>query len=182
MRRGFAAAVLAGGLFGAAADLWVACTLTGLPLMRIGKAVARGWFGKAARDGGTDVALIGLVSHFAIVLVFAGVFVAASIRMPILRRLWFLAGPVYGAGIFLRHALRDAPPLGRRLLDAEAAGALVGDRRPPVPRRLADRRRGAISHAGRGRSILKNALGVAKPMSRSSWRTMPMRSSTRCEP
>jgi hypothetical protein len=100
MRRGFVPAVLAGGLFGAAADLWVACTLSGLPLMRIGNAVARGWFGKAARDGGTDVALIGLVSHFAIVLVFAAVFVAASLRAPALRRLWFVAGPLYGAAIF----------------------------------------------------------------------------------
>ena len=68
--------------------------------MRIGKAVARGWFGKAARDGGTDVAVIGLVSHFAIVLVFAAVFAAASLRAPILRRLWFVAGPLYGAAIF----------------------------------------------------------------------------------
>ena len=100
IRKGVVPAVLAGGLFGAAADLCVACTLSGLPLLRIGKAVARGWFGKAARDGGTDVAIIGLVSHFAIVLVFAAVFVAASLRQPVLRRLWFVAGPLYGAAIF----------------------------------------------------------------------------------
>ena len=100
MRKGFAPAVLTGGLFGAAADLWVACTLSGLPLMRIGKAVARGWFGAAAKNGGTDVAVIGLISHFAIVLTFAAVFCAASIRAPILRRLWFAAGPAYGAAIF----------------------------------------------------------------------------------
>jgi hypothetical protein len=101
MRRGFVPAVLAGGLFGASADLWVACTLSGLPLLRIGKAVARGWFGRErAMAGGLDVAIIGLVSHYAIVLVAASLFVAASLRQPILRRLWFVAGPLYGALIF----------------------------------------------------------------------------------
>jgi hypothetical protein len=101
MRKGVVPATLAGGLVGGAADLWVACTLSGLPLLTIGKAVARGWFGREkAMSGGLEVSTIGLVSHFAIVLTFAAVFVAASLRMPALRRLWFLAGPVYGAAIF----------------------------------------------------------------------------------
>lgn len=100
MRKDMLPAVLAGGLFGACADLWVACTLTGFGLMRIGKAVARGWFEAASKTGGTDVALIGLVSHVTIVLVFAAVFVAASLRLPILLRLWFVTGPLYGATIF----------------------------------------------------------------------------------
>jgi uncharacterized membrane protein YagU involved in acid resistance len=99
--RGVVPAILAGGLVGAACDLAVACTLSGLPLMTVGKAVARGWFGKArAMAGGTDVALIGLASHFAIVLAFAAAFVLVSLRAPVLRRLWFVAGPLYGAFIF----------------------------------------------------------------------------------
>jgi hypothetical protein len=101
MRKGFMPAVLAGGLFGASCDLGVACTMSGLPLLTIGKVVARGWFGKArAMAGGLDTALIGLASHYAIVLVAASLFVAAAIRMPILRRLWFVFGPLYGATIF----------------------------------------------------------------------------------
>jgi hypothetical protein len=101
MRKGVVPATLAGGLIGGAADLWVACTLSGLSLITIGKAVARGWFGREkAMGGGWEVSTIGLASHFAIVLVFAAVFVAASLRMPGLRRLWFVAGPVYGAAIF----------------------------------------------------------------------------------
>ena len=101
MRRGVVPATLVGGLFGGAADLWVACTLSGLPLLTIGKAVARGWFGREkAMGGGLEVSWIGLASHFAIVLVFAGVYVAASLRAPVLRRMWFVAGPFYGAGIF----------------------------------------------------------------------------------
>ena len=101
MRKGFVPAVLVGGLTGAACDLAVACTLSGLPLLTIGKAVARGWFGRErAMAGGLDVALIGLASHFAIVLVAASLFVAASVRAPILQRLWFVTGPLYGAAIF----------------------------------------------------------------------------------
>jgi uncharacterized membrane protein YagU involved in acid resistance len=99
--KGVVPAILAGGLVGAACDLAVACALSGLPLMTVGKAVARGWFGKArAMAGGTDVALIGLASHFAIVLAFAAAFVLASRHAPILRRLWFVTGPLYGAVIF----------------------------------------------------------------------------------
>ncbi|HKP78321.1 MAG TPA: hypothetical protein VJU34_04275, partial [Phenylobacterium sp.] len=66
----------------------------------IGKAVARGWFGREATAGGLEVSWIGLASHFAIVLVFAAVYVAASLRAPVLRRLWFALGPLYGAAIF----------------------------------------------------------------------------------
>ena len=100
MGRGVVPATLAGGLTGGAFDLWVACTLSGVPLMRIGKAVARGWFGAAAKTGGTDVAIIGLVSHFAIVTAFAAAYVLVSLRAPILRRLFFVFGPLYGAFIF----------------------------------------------------------------------------------
>ena len=100
MRKGFVPAVLVGGLTAAACDLGVACALSGLPLLTIGKAVARGWFGRErAMAGGLDVALIGLASHFAIVLVAASLFVAAAIRSPVLR-LWFVSGPLYGAAIF----------------------------------------------------------------------------------
>lgn len=99
-RKGFLPAALMGGLVGASCDLWVACTLSGLPLLMIGKAVAMGWFGPAAMKGGLDVTLIGIASHYAIVLVAAALFVAASLRAPILRRLWFVAGPAYGAAIF----------------------------------------------------------------------------------
>ena len=101
IRKGVIPAAVVGGLVGGAADLWVACTLSGLSLLTVGKAVARGWFGREqAMSGGLEVSTIGLASHFAIVLVFAAVFVAASLRSPILRRLWYVAGPLYGAAIF----------------------------------------------------------------------------------
>ena len=101
IRKGAIPATLVGGLVGGVCDLWVACTLSGLPLLTIGKAVARGWFGReAAMSGGLEVSWIGLASHFAIVLAFAAAFVGASLRAPILRRLWLVTGPVYGAAVF----------------------------------------------------------------------------------
>jgi hypothetical protein len=52
--------------------LWVACTLSGLPLLTDRQGGGRGWFGRErAMAGGPDVAIIGLVSHVAIVLVAA---------------------------------------------------------------------------------------------------------------
>jgi len=94
-------AIAAGGLTAGVFDFCVACAESGLPPMTIGKAVARGWFGKAAMHGGTDIALIGIASHFAIMLAFATAFVLVSLKAPILRRLFFVTGPLYGAAIFV---------------------------------------------------------------------------------
>ncbi|WP_372781463.1 hypothetical protein [Phenylobacterium sp.] len=99
-RRQVLTAVVTGGLAAGVFDFCVACAESGLPPLTIGKAVARGWFGKAAMHGGTDVALIGIVSHFTIMLAFAAAFVLVSLRAPILRRLFFVTGPLYGAAIF----------------------------------------------------------------------------------
>jgi uncharacterized membrane protein YagU involved in acid resistance len=93
-------AIIASGLTAGVFDFCVACVESGLPPMTVGKAVARGWFGKAAMHGGDDVALIGIASHFAIMLAFAAAFVLVSLRAPILRRLFFVTGPLYGASIF----------------------------------------------------------------------------------
>jgi hypothetical protein len=94
------AAIIAGGVTAGVFDFAVACVESGLPPMTIGKAVARGWFGKASMQGGTDVALIGIASHFAIMLAFAAALVLASLREPVLRRRFYLAGPLYGAIVF----------------------------------------------------------------------------------
>ena len=93
-------AILAGGVVAGIFDLGVACAESGLPPLTIGKAVARGWFGKAAMQGGVDVAVIGIASHFAIMLAFAAAFVLASLKEPMLRRRFYVTGPLYGAIIF----------------------------------------------------------------------------------
>jgi uncharacterized membrane protein YagU involved in acid resistance len=93
-------AILGGGLMAGVFDFTVACVESGKPPLFIGKAVATGWFGKAAFQGGLDVSLIGIASHFGIMLAFAAAFVLASLKEPALRRWFFVAGPLYGAVIF----------------------------------------------------------------------------------
>ena len=93
-------AILGAGLTAGVLDFSLACVESGKPPLFIGKAVATGWFGKAAFQGGRDVSLIGIVSHFAIMLCFATAFVLAAVREPALRRWFFIAGPLYGAVIF----------------------------------------------------------------------------------
>ena len=95
-----AAAILGAGLTAGVFDFTIACVESGKPPLFIGKAVATGWFGKAAFQGGLDVSLIGIASHFGIMLCFAAAFVLAAVREPALRRWFFIAGPLYGAVIF----------------------------------------------------------------------------------
>jgi hypothetical protein len=93
-------AILGAGLTAGVFDFTVACVESGKPPLFIGKAVATGWFGKAAIQGGLDVSIIGIVSHFSIMVAFATAFVLASLKEPALRRWFWAAGPLYGAVIF----------------------------------------------------------------------------------
>jgi hypothetical protein len=95
-----AAAILGAGLTAGVFDFTVACVESSKPPLFIGKAVATGWFGHAAFQGGMGTSLIGIASHFGIMLSFAAAFVLASVREPALRRWFFVAGPLYGAVIF----------------------------------------------------------------------------------
>ena len=93
-------AIIGAGLTAGVFDFTIACVESGKPPLFIGKAVATGWFGKAAFQGGLDVSLMGIASHFAIMTAFAAAFVLASLKEPVLRRRFYLAGPLYGAIIF----------------------------------------------------------------------------------
>jgi hypothetical protein len=93
-------AILAGGITGATFDFVAAMTIYHLPALTVGRAVARGWFGKAAMKGGDDVAAIGIASHYGILLIAAAVFVLTSLRFPILRQRAWITGPVFGACIY----------------------------------------------------------------------------------
>jgi hypothetical protein len=94
-------AILAGGLTAATFDLIAASLIYHLPLAMVGRAVARGWFGKASMKGGNDVVAIGVVSHYAILLVAAAIFVLTSLRFPILRRMAWITGPLFGICIYV---------------------------------------------------------------------------------
>ena len=97
-------AALVGGLVSGAADLvyaFIAYGIVGVPPVRILQSIASGWLGKAAYAGGATAAIVGLVSHFLITCVAAGLYVLASRRLPILVGRPLVSGAVFGIGIFL---------------------------------------------------------------------------------
>ena len=97
-------AALSGGLIGGAFDLTYACimvyALRGIGPERVFQSVASGWLGKAAFTAGWQAAVLGFVSHFFIVCVFALIYVMASRRITVLARQPVVFGALYGAGIF----------------------------------------------------------------------------------
>jgi hypothetical protein len=102
-------AIVAGGLTAATCDFIAAMLIYHLPALTVGRAVARGWFGKAAMAGGDDVAAVGAVSHYAILLIAAAIFVVTSLRFPILRRMAWITGPIFGICIYVAMHLVIVP-------------------------------------------------------------------------
>jgi uncharacterized membrane protein YagU involved in acid resistance len=101
-RSGVFAAILAGGLTAATLDLIAACLIYHAPLGAVLKSVASGWVGRAAaKAGGVGVQALGLASHYGILLVVAALFVFTAQRLPILRRRWYVAGPLFGVAIYV---------------------------------------------------------------------------------
>jgi len=96
-------AVCIGGLVGGALDLAFAigfAALNGLAPATLLQVIASGWFGSAAFDMGAASVGIGFVSHFALSLGWAALFVGSAMRLRVAARPW-LSGPVFGAVVFL---------------------------------------------------------------------------------
>jgi hypothetical protein len=113
-------AILAGGLIGGALDILYAFTvwgMRGVSPARVSQSVASGWLGKASFQGGNATAALGLASHFLIALGMAAVYVAASLKLPVLRRRPWLCGIVYGVVLYLAMTYVVVP------LSAAKAGA-----------------------------------------------------------
>jgi hypothetical protein len=104
LRSGFRTASLVGGSVAGALDIAYACVrgvMNGIAAERVLQSVASGLLGRPAFDGGAVTALLGLGLHFAMTGLMAAFYVAAAGRVPQLRMYWWLAGPVYGAVIYL---------------------------------------------------------------------------------
>lgn len=100
-------AMLVGGLLAGALDIIYAFIIYG-PLSygmsppQVLQSVAAGWIGRdAAMAGGMETAALGAVTHFAIALVMAAVFVLAAHAMPFLRANAVVWGLVYGVGLYV---------------------------------------------------------------------------------
>jgi hypothetical protein len=94
-------AILAGGFMAATFDFFAAMLIYGGTASGVAKAVARGWYGDGAKAGGTAIEVVGMASHWGILLIAAAVFVLTSLRFPVLRRLAWVTGPLFGICIYV---------------------------------------------------------------------------------
>ena len=109
------AAILAGGFMAATFDFFAAMLIYHGTASGVAHAIARGWYGDAVKTMPPIVDVIGIASHYAILLAAAAIFVQTSLRFPILRRMAWVAGPRFGVGIyvvmhFVVVPLSHAPP------------------------------------------------------------------------
>jgi len=92
-------AILLGGFCAGLADFLFAsikATLNGNSPLRPWKGVASGLLGQAARDGGVEMAVLGVVLHFFICFVAAALLYLLLSRVTWLPRQWLVVAVLYG--------------------------------------------------------------------------------------
>ena len=95
-----ARAIVAGGLLAGTGDLVFALSYYGMKLM-VFQTVAAGLIGReAAFGGGPATFALGVVLHYGIALIWAGLFCVAALRLPALLRLATAAGLAYGLVVY----------------------------------------------------------------------------------
>lgn len=88
------------------------------------QSVAGGWLGREAYGGGWPTGLLGLASHFGIMLVIAALYMTAASRSALLRRQWIVAGVVWGAAVWAVMSL-VVVPLSASTLPAPDTRAVI---------------------------------------------------------
>ena len=97
-------AVLVGGSIAGALDILFAITFAGIEGVspaRLLQTVASGLLGESAYSGGAATAVLGLVLHFLMALLLAGIFVAVSRQGAFLTRHAVVSGALFGVIVFL---------------------------------------------------------------------------------
>lgn len=112
---------LAGGLIIGTAHVviyhwFISSVLGGYPLTAVYQYIASGALGEAAFAGGIATALLGVLFHFIISLIVAGVFILSAGRISLVRRYPVASSLLYGVGVFIVMGmvvtpLSAAPPL-----------------------------------------------------------------------
>ena len=92
---------LIGGVASGVLDLIYAVIAYHVELMPVLRVIAGGWLGRGARDSGVAGSLLGLISHFGILIVASGLYALAATRAPLLRRQPIPFGLAYGAAIYV---------------------------------------------------------------------------------
>jgi len=113
--------IVLGGLMIGTADViiyhwFVSSVLGGYPLTSVYQYMASGALGESAFAGGIATALLGVLFHFMVSFVVAGVFILSANRISVLRRYPFVGSLLYGFGVFIVMnmiviPLSAAPPL-----------------------------------------------------------------------
>jgi hypothetical protein len=97
--------VIAGLIIGIADEIiyhwFVTSVLGGVPLISVYQYIASGALGESAFAGGLATALIGVLFHYLISIVIAGVFILSASRIPLLRRFVIPGSLLYGFGVFI---------------------------------------------------------------------------------
>lgn len=97
--------ILIAGLIAGVLDITAACTngylRNGSSPARILQSVAGGWIGRDTFQGGWKTAALGLATHFLIATIWAAVYYAASLKLPLLTRQAVLSGLLYGVVVYL---------------------------------------------------------------------------------
>jgi hypothetical protein len=82
-------------------EWFVFSVLSNSPFITVMQYIASGVLGNAAFDGGIGTALLGVLFHFFISFVIAGVFILSADRIPLLGRYAIPGALVYGFGVFI---------------------------------------------------------------------------------
>ena len=93
--------ILVGGLVAGTLDVGSACLISGLDPETILHVIATGVLGRAALSGGAGAAGLGLILQWAMSVLIAAVYFAATARLPWLRRKWGWGGLIAGVVIFI---------------------------------------------------------------------------------
>jgi uncharacterized membrane protein YagU involved in acid resistance len=104
--------VLVGGSIAGALDILFAISFAvynGVPPARLLQTVASGLLGNAAFSGGIPTAGLGLLLHFGMSYLWAGIFLVAARRLPRLVRQPILSGILFGIAVFLTMRLVVLP-------------------------------------------------------------------------
>jgi len=105
-------AVLVGGSIAGTLDILFAISFagySGVAPTRLLQTVASGLLGKAAFSGGIPTAALGLVLHFGMSYLWAGIFLLAARRLPRLRHQPVASGIHFGVAVFLTMRLVVLP-------------------------------------------------------------------------
>ena len=97
--------VIAGLIIGLADEIiyhwFVTSVLGGVPLISLYQYIASGALGDSAFAGGIATALLGVLFHYLISIVIAGVFILSADRISLLRRYLIPGSLLYGFGVFI---------------------------------------------------------------------------------